>query len=626
MSGSDWRGLIRGLFKFLMEEAREPEHQGQDAPKLSKSEVDYGPGEKAAHCSICVHFQEPHSCELVEGEISPDGWCKRFLASQTRLGQDEQPKGRAASVAFVTPDGKCLFVKRGDGEENFPGHWAFPGGKAEDGEEPEACAIRETREELGKDCSFDGMRVLRGPYRTPFGWDHMTFAVPVKDAFEPKLNDEHSAHVWAPVTAPPAPLHPGVKATIDAVLAKAAKDVADPSGKLSATTREQVNSPEHREDMPDDAFLGPNKTYPVKEERDGKWQYTRNLLLAAARRARMQGRGDIAKRADAIRDREFDAGGEDDWEEAKHPRGQRGQFSSGGGGSLPPHNPTILNKPTPKSFWSYQASSPTPSIHDLPEGTFKGTQREWESLSPGMRREIARQASQKAQDGALKTIDYDWRAGVSRSVSGRATGMALDRALDRAGASARTFDADGRMHVDEANISKATVNPYWGREINSVMNGTPGWQSLDPDRKYHLLRDPDELKKAVKTFNGLPILSRHVPISADAHKPELVIGSTGTDAEFEKPYLKNSLVFWPRSAIDKIEDGVEKQLSAAYKYVADMTPGTYEGRHYDGIMRQIIGNHVALVPEGRAGPDVAVGDSALSVGAFGGFLWNTVRP
>lgn len=41
-----------------------------------------------------------------------------------------------------------------------------------------------------------------------------------------------------------------------------------------------------------------------------------------------------------------------------------------------------------------------------------------------------------------------------------------------------------------------------------------------------------------------------------------------------------------------------------------MTPGhTAEGVAFDGIMRNIAGNHVALVQEGRAGPDVFVSDS-----------------
>ena len=39
-----------------------------------------------------------------------------------------------------------------------------------------------------------------------------------------------------------------------------------------------------------------------------------------------------------------------------------------------------------------------------------------------------------------------------------------------------------------------------------------------------------------------------------------------------------------------------------------MTPGDYQGEPYDGLMRDIVGNHVALVREGRAGADVVVGD------------------
>ena len=42
-----------------------------------------------------------------------------------------------------------------------------------------------------------------------------------------------------------------------------------------------------------------------------------------------------------------------------------------------------------------------------------------------------------------------------------------------------------------------------------------------------------------------------------------------------------------------------------------MTPGTYEGEPYHGVMRDIVGNHVALVREGRAGSDVVVGDAAI---------------
>ncbi len=180
-------------------------------------------------------------------------------------------------------------------------------------------------------------------------------------------------------------------------------------------------------------------------------------------------------------------------------------------------------------------------------------------------------------------------------------------ALDRA--SVRRRDVDGRMVVEISNISKANICPYLGHEI-------PGYESLglDPDKIYHLLRDPEELEKAAGTFNSVPVLMTHQPSVAEDHPREIVVGTTGTDAVFEAPYLKNSLTIWDQEGIDLIESGEQKELSAGYRYIPEMTPGTYENHPYDGVMREIRGNHVALVAAGRAGADVVVGDSKLSEG------------
>lgn len=42
------------------------------------------------------------------------------------------------------------------------------------------------------------------------------------------------------------------------------------------------------------------------------------------------------------------------------------------------------------TYWTYQASSETPDYANVPDGAFRGTREQWESLSPGMRREIVR--------------------------------------------------------------------------------------------------------------------------------------------------------------------------------------------------------------------------------------------
>jgi len=182
--------------------------------------------------------------------------------------------------------------------------------------------------------------------------------------------------------------------------------------------------------------------------------------------------------------------------------------------------------------------------------------------------------------------------------------MSEPRALLAMDRSMRSFDQDGRLHVETSPITKANVCPYYGREI-------PGFKELglDENKIYKLLRDPAELEKAAKTFNNIPVLIKHIPVSAEEPSQEDVVGSTGTDAEWSAPYLKNSLVIWVQLAIDAIESKQQHELSAAYHYTPDMTPGRFGNEDYDGVMRDIKGNHVALVENGRAGRDVVVMDA-----------------
>lgn len=175
--------------------------------------------------------------------------------------------------------------------------------------------------------------------------------------------------------------------------------------------------------------------------------------------------------------------------------------------------------------------------------------------------------------------------------------LAYDRSL-------RRYDKEGRLHVELTPISKANICPYFGREIpNGDILG------LEPDRIYQMFRAPDELAKAAPTSNNIQLLEMHIGVSARDPKKEHIVGSTGTDAIFTPPYLKNSLVVWDKEAIDLIESNRKKELSCSYSYTPDMSPGMYLGMKYDGVMRDIAFNHVALVEDGRAGADVLVEDS-----------------
>ena len=169
-------------------------------------------------------------------------------------------------------------------------------------------------------------------------------------------------------------------------------------------------------------------------------------------------------------------------------------------------------------------------------------------------------------------------------------------------------EVNGYLRVDECNISKCQVRPYLGKEI-------PNWREFDlePDKIYNVYCPKEELKKAVPTFNNLPLTREHIEVDVDNVPKEKIVGSLGDHASFEYPYLKNNLIIYDKKDIDLVMSGKKKELSCGYRYTPVRQSGEVDGQHYDFVMTDIVGNHVALVKQGRAGRDVMVADSSKGI-------------
>jgi 8-oxo-dGTP pyrophosphatase MutT (NUDIX family) len=123
----------------------------------------------------------------------------------------------AAGILFVTPDKRALFLER-SGDGDFVGYYDLPGGKRRPRETSQECAIRECSEEIGFYPSGELFELSRrnatieGDSDNPTrAVDYITFIQEVDKKFTPpKLSDEHTSWVWAPLDNPPTPLHPGV--------------------------------------------------------------------------------------------------------------------------------------------------------------------------------------------------------------------------------------------------------------------------------------------------------------------------------------------------------------------------------------------------------------------------------
>lgn len=108
-----------------------------------------------------------------------------------------QIKARFSINVIENPDNEILLLKRRPDAELGPGLWGFPAGHIRRGETPGQCALRELREEIGKDIRIKLLREL-GPVRDSFyGGIYEVFLFHHRwNGGTIILNREHTAYVW----------------------------------------------------------------------------------------------------------------------------------------------------------------------------------------------------------------------------------------------------------------------------------------------------------------------------------------------------------------------------------------------------------------------------------------------
>jgi 8-oxo-dGTP pyrophosphatase MutT (NUDIX family) len=178
------------------------------------------------------------------------------------------------------------------------------------------------------------------------------------------------------------------------------------------------------------------------------------------------------------------------------------------------------------------------------------------------------------------------------------------------GMDAREYDSNGWYEIKANPISKAGIFPYSGRQL--------GLTGEDADKIFQVLRPPEELgaPECVDSFKLLPWIDEHVmlgPVAQELTDRALpaekkgVQGVIGEDVFYKDGTLYGNIKAFSSTLAALIEAG-KRELSAGYRCIYDMTAGVWNGLRYDAIQRNIRGNHLALVVEGRMGPDVAVMD------------------
>lgn len=164
--------------------------------------------------------------------------------------------------------------------------------------------------------------------------------------------------------------------------------------------------------------------------------------------------------------------------------------------------------------------------------------------------------------------------------------------------------------VDSNSFELVRDNPLSAEGVYLYSGRMIGLPNLDPDKLYPVYRPAEELEKAAESFNNVPFIIGHEMIGEGATPyDQRPASGVLTNVKYKAGKLYGDLKIWSEKMKDKILSGV-KELSLGYKSVYERSRGVFKGQTYDFIQRNLRGNHLALVKNGRMGSEIRVYDAS----------------
>ena len=171
---------------------------------------------------------------------------------------------------------------------------------------------------------------------------------------------------------------------------------------------------------------------------------------------------------------------------------------------------------------------------------------------------------------------------------------------------AKVVDTNGYWEIKHNPISRAGVFPYMGRSISD---------ECEPDKIYYVYRSGETLAKSVDTWDNppKPFINDHEMLGEGFSKiDDRPVQGVIHNPVFEDDTLYADISVYSESLKDKIENG-KKELSLGYFCKYRKEKGIYKGQAYDYVQEDMVGNHIALVDNGRCGSSVRVFDSKCTM-------------
>lgn len=166
---------------------------------------------------------------------------------------------------------------------------------------------------------------------------------------------------------------------------------------------------------------------------------------------------------------------------------------------------------------------------------------------------------------------------------------------DRQTITDRRYTDEGFLEIP-AVLARTGIQKYFAIEI--------GMSDREPTEIVSVYRPPEEVfdQESMSSFKNKPVTNDHPPVMVDINNfKEFSVGMSGSEVTRDNTFMRSVLTITDADAIKSIEEG-KVELSNGYNSEIEFKSGvTPSGEQYDAIQRNIRGNHIAIVNEGRCG-------------------------
>jgi uncharacterized protein len=173
-------------------------------------------------------------------------------------------------------------------------------------------------------------------------------------------------------------------------------------------------------------------------------------------------------------------------------------------------------------------------------------------------------------------------------------------ATDSVALSGARLTRDGYLIAD-ARVARAGVYQYAGHEV-----GRPELPVVNVYRSEDVVFS----KAAMASFASRPMTLQHPVEDVNASNwKKYSVGYTGEEVARDGEFVRLPLIVTDADAVSAIQAGT-RELSCGYQCAIEFKDGTApDGTPFQAIMKDIKGNHLAIVDRGRAGNACRIGDS-----------------